>query len=179
MNTINRLATILVAVPLLTSCAEALKSDLLMDPIKDAAQLITVIPAQKIAYASTGILTDGRSLNPVLSKSLRTFDTVTVNFPDDTVETLHGIGDYNIFAWRKAGRYLGEGELECDIAPSEVPVVDLETLLKVGNVVLWFGTMAATFAPTRDRTLITKYDSSRDNRIRSLEFRPGRVTNCD
>ena len=70
----TRLAAILLVVPLLISCAEALKSHLLMDPIKDAIQLLTVIPSQELSYASAGTLSDGRSLNPVLSKSLRTFE---------------------------------------------------------------------------------------------------------
>jgi hypothetical protein len=174
----KRIFIIALAASLLNAC-EKLEDKLLTNPVKDALELATVIPAEEIVYASNGTLSDGRNLNPVLSKSLRTFEKVTVIFPEDTVETLKGVDDYDVFAWRKSTRHLGEGELECDVAPAPTPVVDLGTVLKVGKAALKLGTVAATFAPVRGRTLITNYDSSRNDRLVSLSFRKGEVTVCD
>ena len=145
-------------------------------PIEDAAELLTVTPSMTMTHQGDGLLGDGRSVNPLLSKSLREFDTVTIEFPDDTTETLNGITDYNIFAWRQVAKNLGQGELQCDVAPSVV--VDPGALLRVAEAAIRLGTVAATFSPAREKLLVTTYDSNRGNRLVSMEFRSNDVISC-
>lgn len=148
----------------------------LVSPIENTAELLTVTPTRTMTHQGDGLLADGRSINPVLSRSLREFDTVKIEFPDDTTETLNGTADYNIFAWRKVAKNLGEGELLCDVAPSVV--VDPGALLLVTEAGIRLGIVAATFAPAREKLLVTTYDSDRGNRLVSMEFRSNDLISC-
>ncbi len=150
----------------------------LSSPIFDAAELVTVSGASTLDYAGDAKLTDGRNLNPVLSKSLRDFDTVTLNFPANTVETIDGYSDYNVFAWRLTARHLGNGELRCDVSDAPETVIGLDDLVKLAAGALEVGVALATFEPVRGRTLIVSYNGLEQRRIVSMKFVQGEVQEC-
>lgn len=154
----------------------ALDESLLTDAVSDAAELVLVTPVRKMTFAPVGKTTSGVSLNPLLSRSIRNFDRVEVNFAADTVEKLNEQNDYNVFAWRTAARAIGHGELSCDVAPA--PKVISPTLIAAAGAILKTATLVATFSPIQGNTLVSYYDSSADDKLVRFLVLDGKVETC-
>jgi hypothetical protein len=149
----------------------------LQDPVTRVGELVTVSPAEELRYVADGRLADGRSLNPVLSRSLRTYPRVTVVFSEASDVSIEGSSNYDVYSWRLAARHLGLGEQLCDTAGGDA-AGSLSDVIKLAARALNVGTALATFAPIEDRTLITRYDSSANGKISEMVFVYGQTSAC-